>query len=422
MSPPKLGYVLRMFPQTSETFIANEILELEKLGLPIEVYSYRRPRETVSHECVRLIQAPVRYLPDPLYRHPRALLQANRVLSRLEPDRYRRTVRYVLARSLRAFNLDVWRRFLQAVYLASLLKDSDIAHLHAHFAHRVTQVAMLASMLTGIPFSFSAHAKDVYAAKPADLREKIRAAQFVVTCTGANHEYLQQLVEAEERTKIKLTYHGVDLNKFRVQQRLPTETPLILSVGRLVEKKGFSHLLLACRILKSKGHRFRCLIAGEGPERRALERMVNKLALRDTVELSGSVSQEAILDFYRQATVFVLPCQVLRNGDRDGIPNVLVEAMAVGLPVVSTGISGIPELITSGHDGLLVPERNAQALASVLEVVLRDEALRNELRERARFTVAEKFDSRVNAQRVAALFSREPLPTEQPETVAALGP
>src|SRR5437867_5379585 len=240
MRQRELGYVLRMFPQISETFIANEILELERLGFHIHVYSYRKPREKVSHECVRQIRAPIDYLPDPLYRHVGPLLEANKWLCRREPRRYLRTARFVFAHSLRWLNPDIWRRFLQATCLAFQMKDSGVTHLHAHFAHRTTQVAMLASMLTAIPFSFSAHAKDIYSASPRDLKAKIRASRFVITCTRANQRYLQRLVDAEERSKIRFTYHGVDLHKFSPQQHeVFNEAPLILSVGRPVEKKGF---------------------------------------------------------------------------------------------------------------------------------------------------------------------------------------
>lgn len=405
MSLPAVGYVIRMFPQTSETFIANEILHLERLGLPLRIYSYRRPRETVAHECVRLISTPVQYLPDPLYRHPWQLLRGHRALRRLEPALYRRTARFALAQALKERRPDTLRRFLQAGHLAYLIKNSEVGHLHAHFAHRTTQVAMLACMLTGVPFSFTAHAKDIYSAAPRDLRQKINAARFVVTCTRANQEHLRQLVEPDQRPKITLAYHGVDLSKFTPAAGEPTtEPPLILSVGRLVEKKGFPYLLEACRILKANGRAFRCLIVGEGPERRALGKMVRNLDLTDVVSLPGSCSQEDLVAIYRRATLFALPCTVLANGDRDGIPNVLLEAMAMGLPVVSSPISGIPEVVQSGYNGLLPAERDSTALASALELLLQDAALRQRLGSNARSTVARDFDARANAQRIAELF------------------
>lgn len=410
MNTPVLGYVIRMFPQLSETFIANEILELERLGVRIRVYSYRRPRTAVHHEVVRSIRAPITYLPDPLYRHPLQLIRANQALYGLDPVRYRRTARYVLGHSLRDRNPDTWRRFLQAAYLAHLLKNSDVQHIHAHFAHGATRLAMLTNRLTGLPFSFTAHARDIYTADPRSLTGKIEAAEFVVTCTGANQEYLQQLVEPEQRDKINLRYHGIDLTKFSPGEPIPlTEVPLILSVGRLVEKKGLSYLVQACGVLKGRGYTFRCRIIGEGPERNRLEKMVSTLNLQDVVSLPGACSQEELLEIYRRATVFALPCNVLENGDRDGIPNVLLEAMAVQLPVVSSAVSGIPELIKSGDNGLLVEERNGEALASALELLFKDGALRERLGKKGRLTVAKNFDSTTNVKWLKGLFREGPL-------------
>jgi glycosyltransferase involved in cell wall biosynthesis len=406
MGVPVLGYVIRMFPQVSETFIANEILSLERLGVPLRLYSYRRPQETVGHECVRLIQSPLTYLPDPLQKHIPELLSAQRTIARAEPGRYRTALRHVASASIRDRSIEPWKRLLQAGYLALLLEQSDVERLHAHFAHGSTHVALLASMLTGLPFSFSAHARDIYNnASPRLLQEKIRAAELVVTCTRANQQHLRSIVAPEDGEKIELAYHGVDLAKFAPDEaRLVEEPPLILSVGRLVEKKGFTTLLQACRVLNGKGVSFRCEIVGEGPERARLEMQIRTLGLECVVSLLGACTQEELVERYRKATVLALPCRVLANGDRDGIPNVLVEAMAMGLPVVSTPVSGIPELIESGRNGLLVPPGNPTELAAAIELLLRDRELRERLARSARATVEERFDSAVCARRIASLF------------------
>lgn len=399
-----VGYVLPIFPQLSETFIANEILLLERLGVPIRVYSCSKPTAVVPHRCVRLIQAPVHYVPESPAESLQ-LLHANRTIYRLEPSRYRRTARYVLARSFRE-GTDTWRRFLQAAYIASEIRRDGVRHLHACFASMAAQVAMLANMLTGVPYSFSGHAKDIYTTSGSDLRDKIRRAEFVVTCTRANQKHLQDLVDSGERHKISLSYHGVDVAKFHPREQVrSTEHPLILSVGRLVEKKGFADLLRACAVLRGKGYPIRCFIVGEGPERSLLERMARSLGLKNVVTLPGACSQEELLEIYRQATVFVLPCRTLRNGDRDGIPNVLLEAMAVGLPVVSSAISGIPELIQSGQNGLLVKECDGDALLSAVELLLQNAELRERLAENARTTVVRNFDSRTTVGRLASCFN-----------------
>lgn len=405
METPPVGYVLRMFPQASETFVANEVLELERLGLPIRIYSYRRPREAVQHECVRQIRSPITYLPDPLWRHPLALLGAHRALHRRDGKRYRGVLRYAFRTFLRERDFDVWRRFTQAGYLATLLERDGVTRLHAHFAHGATHVALLAGMFLDLPFSFSAHARDIYTAKRSLLREKIALARYVVTCTETNRTHLRELVEGDQRDKVLHAYHGVNLAKFLPSDGVArAEPPLVLAVGRLVEKKGFAHLLLACRMLLDRGLMFRCTIIGEGPERATLQTLVRLHRLESVVALPGARTQEELVGEYRRATLLALPCRVLSNGDRDGIPNVLVEAMAIGLPVVSTAISGIPELVESGVNGLLVPQDDDAALASAIGLLLHDGALRARLTRSARATVEQRFDSAATARRLAELL------------------
>jgi glycosyltransferase involved in cell wall biosynthesis len=352
-----------------------------------------------------LLRCEIEYLNGSFSRALRNLLRwqthdADQVFPRLDPDRYEAALEYALTFEIKS------RQILEAIFLAYGLIHTGVRHLHAHFADTTTQVAMLASMMTGIPFSFTCHAKDIYLGDPEDLTRKIKRAKFVVTCTSANVTYLQQLVGEAEARKINVVYHGVDVEKFSPGE--PTERgspPQILSVGRLVEKKGFPELLRACAILRSKGHDFRCLIIGEGPERPVLEKQIRHLELTDIVSIPGARSHEEVLDAYRHADVFALPCQVLKNGDRDGIPNVLLEAMAVGLPVVTTPVSGIPELVRHGENGILIPERNHRSLASALEKLLLDADLRLRLGKAARLSVVRDFDSAMHVSQLAAFFS-----------------
>jgi glycosyltransferase involved in cell wall biosynthesis len=399
-----VGYVIRMFPQLSETFVANEIFELERRDVALRLYSYRRPVQAVPHEVVRRIRTPVGYLPDPLYRSPRALLRAARAVRRTAPERYRSLRRAALARAVASRSVDPVRRFVQAVCLAARLPGSGVRHLHANFAHGPTDVTRLAASLAKLRFSFTAHARDIYTAPRHELRAKILEAAFVVTCTRANRDHLRDLAGPAGREKIHLVYHGTDVGKFRpAPPGLREDPPLLLSVGRLVPKKGFATLLEACARLRRRGHAFRCTILGEGPEREPLAAQVRALGLDGVVEMPGSRSQEQVLEAYRRATVFALPCTVLANGDRDGIPNVLVEAMGVGLPVISTAISGIPELVEDGRSGLLVGA-GSEDLAAGLERLLGDAGLRRRLGANARRTVVERFDSAANAARVAELL------------------
>ncbi len=405
MRAPVVGFVVRMFPLLSETFVANDILALERLGVRARIFSYRAASSPAPHAYLSQLQSPVTYLPDPLNRHVGPLVRAGAATYRREPARYRRAFRYVLRHTLAERNLDTWRRFLQAAYLADLLASTDIEHLHAHFARGATRITMLTSMLSGLPYSFTAHARDVYVTDHKLLREKIAGAEFVIACAGANQRYLQHLVGPEQQGKIKLAYHGVDLDTFRAGEPTATAGPAtVLAVGRLVPKKGLRYLVEAIAALQSRGFDLRCVIVGEGPERAPLERLIETLGLRDVVRLAGARSREELIEIYQQATVFALPCTVLEDGDRDGVPNVLLEAMAVGLPVVSCAVAGVPELVESGDNGLLVAERNTIELAAAIELLLNDRGLRSRLGAQGRRTVAARFDSVTTGEAVLELL------------------
>ncbi len=429
----EIGYVLKSYPRLSETFIANEIYLLEKLGLKLRLFSILELTDPQRHAVVGATRAPVHYLPQltPLSEAPlRTWLRLNApkffsshwALFKTRPLSY---VRTLLAGLQLAFkhrpsspsSPNSWMRpatgfikeFLQAGYIAQqVLAIGTIRHLHAHFCHSATTVAMFASRLCGLPFSFTAHAKDIYvqALNPGDLLQtKLRHAKFVVTCTKANQTYLAAL--GVKDTPIYTIYHGLDTQQF-VPRATATEepaVPLLLTVGRVVEKKGFPFLLEACRLLKDKGYRFQCqLISGAGAREQQIVSLIDELGLADTVMLQPAVTQEALQRIYQQATLFVLPCQIAENNDRDGIPNVLVEAMAVGLPVISTNISGIPELIEHGVSGLLVPQKDARALAAAISELLAAPELRQKLGHAAREKVCRLFNAEANILALHQLF------------------
>lgn len=301
------------------------------------------------------------------------------------------------------------KEFLQAGYIAhEIVRRPEIAHIHAHFCHGATTVAMFAARLANLPFSFTAHAKDIYLGElnPKDLLpRKMNRAKFVVTCTGANKKHLDTL-RPEGAAPVHAIYHGLDTGLFAPpSRREETAPPLILSVGRFVEKKGFEYLVEACGMLRDRGYTFQCqIVGGADAYQQTVQQRISALRLEEVVILRNAVTQEQLRDIYAASTVFALPCQVLDNGDRDGIPNVLAEAMAMRMPVVSTNISGIPELVTSGHNGLLVPPRDAAALAEALAALLDDPFLRRRLGQQARTTIVDVFDSRRNTMRLAELF------------------
>jgi glycosyltransferase involved in cell wall biosynthesis len=426
----QIGYILKGYPRTSETFITNEIRLLEKMGINLSIFSVKKLEGQKNHAMVKDIKAQVNYLPqaDPLSetRFSKWLIDnlpkfsaSHKQLIRKKPMSYFKVLAECLVMSIQYRNglfelpREVFvKEFLQAGYIANAAMESgQIQHFHAHFCHGSTTIAMFASRMSGIPFSFTAHAKDIYlrSLNPGKLlQKKMRRAEFLVTCTGANEEHLQRL--APKGTKIHRIYHGLDTQLFSVGAGVFTATgegdiPVVLSVGRLVEKKGFDYLIKACALLKDKGHRFRCQIVGGGDDyTETLVRLINELGLQGTVVLHGAVTQEELRDIYQQATLFALPCLVVGNGDRDGIPNVLVEAMSMQVPVISTDISGIPELIDNNINGLLVPEKNAEAMADAIEKLLVNPALRQQLSEAGRARVCKDFDSQLTTLDLKELF------------------
>jgi len=292
-----------------------------------------------------------------------------------------------------------------AAYVADELERERITHLHAHFAHDPTSVALTMNLLSGIAYSFTAHAFDIHLTPKAELGYKMQRARFVVTCTAYNQRFLTELDRQRYSGHVHCIHHGIGLRSLPPPASSPQVPPLILAVARLTEKKGLTYLLRACRVLLDRGYEFVCRIVGEGPLRPTLEREIRELALESRVQLWGADTQEQVFQQYQQATIVALPCVVAESGDRDGIPNVLVEAMAMGVPVVSTPISGIPELITEECDGLLVPPHDFQSLAEALVRLLDDSQLHERLASAARQTVTERFDLTQNVARLRELLS-----------------
>ncbi|MBI1762956.1 MAG: glycosyltransferase family 4 protein [Acidobacteria bacterium] len=429
-APPnadEIGYVLKSYPRTSETFIANEIYLLERLGLNLRLFSILDLADPQRHAVVEATRAPIHYLPQlsslsevpfPAWLRLNApqFFASHWPLFKARPVAYVQTLLTAVQRAFK-HRQGSWRQpatsffkeFLQAGFIAQqVLAQGTLRHLHAHFCHTATTVTMFASQLCGVPFSFTAHAKDIYvqALNPGDLLPtKLRRAKFAVTCTQANRTHLKALGVTE--TPIYTVYHGLDTRQFapRAATTEEPEIPVVLTVGRVVEKKGFPFLIEACRLLKARGLRFQCrFISGAGVREQEITALIHELGLDDTVLMQPAVTQETLRQIYQQATLFALPCQIAENNDRDGIPNVLVEAMASGLPVVSTGISGIPELIEHGVSGWLVPPKDARALADAIVTLLAAPELRQRLGQAARAKVCRLFEAEANVRTLQQLF------------------
>jgi glycosyltransferase involved in cell wall biosynthesis len=431
---PTVAYVVKGYPRLSELFIASEIHRLEQVGLCLRLFVIKRGESGLRHPTVDRIQAQPEFLPETASVSGTALLRWLRQhLPLFAPALGRTALRWPRGLARAAFSAaaqairargSFWsaprkvyvKEFLQAVAVADRLRNSpEVKHLHAHFCHGATTVAWLAAMISGRTFSFTAHAKDLYtpSLNPAGLlRRKLAAARFAVTCTEANRTYLLHHAGA---TPVYRVYHGLNAEfadlmtreLSSIDTRCRPRALRVVAVGRHVHKKGFDVLVEACAQIVRRGVPLETTIIGEpGDQSAAIAAAVKRLGLDRHVTLLGPMSQSELFAAFRRATVFCLPCRVSDDGDRDGIPNVLVEAMATGLPVVTTNVSGIPELVEHGVTGLVVESDRVSDTADALLRIHRDTALAERLATAARAVVAERFDGDRLIAELCTLFRR----------------
>jgi glycosyltransferase involved in cell wall biosynthesis len=372
-----VAFVLKGYPRLSETFIAQEIRALEELGLDIRIVSLRHPTDPATHPVHREIRAPVLYLPEYLHQEPKRVLRGWRIARRLPG--YRAARRLWLKDLARDITPNRIRRFGQAVVLAAEAPET-ITRLHAHFMHTPGSVARYAAIMRGRPFSMSAHAKDIWTIPTWEKEEKLADADWTVTCTAGHREHLAGLTEPD---KVALSYHGLNLDRFSPRPGARADKDgrdtfnpvVILSVGRAVEKKGYDVLLRALARIPSTVH-WRFIHVGGGALATKLHSFAKDLHIGDHVDFRGALAQESVLELYREADLFVLASRVADSGDRDGLPNVLMEAQSQGLACIATDTAAIPELIVDRETGRLVPPDHPQALADAIVEICGDPALR----------------------------------------------
>lgn len=393
----RLAYVAKVFPRTSETFVINEIRALEELGENPAVFSLHHNPAPVGHAILQELRAPVARVEDVAVDDREVKAASARLAEALGVGDAERSA--ILP-----------RKYVRlAVGLARLVDEHGVRHLHAHFASRAGHVSALAATLAGIPYSITAHAKDIYH-RDVDrdlLRWKIRHARFVVTVTEYNRRHLLDLLADDPAVAAKVVrlYNGVDLQRFRPAGVAPRgAVPTILSIGRLVEKKGFDVLVDACALLHRDGVPFRCEIVGGGDLAPALAERAAAAGLAHLVTLAGSLTTEAVAGRLHEASVVALPCIVGGDGNVDALPTALLEGMASGLPLVSTRLSGIPEIIVHGENGLLAEPGDARGLADALGTLLRDPALAARMGSAGRRRAEELFDLRRNVASLASMF------------------
>ncbi len=407
-----IGYVLKKYPRLSETFILNELLELERRGHNVTVFSIHRPDDGLFHPGVCEFKGSVVYMPD-----PKAASMARTLGAHIDLFRSRRDEIFeVLAELLDEHPDNPWPRLRWGVLLAIEAQRRGIEHLHAHFATVATQVARVAHAITGQPYSFTCHAKDIYrdTVNPKAFQRLVRDASFAVTVCDANQAHVREKLLRGTTLDVKRLYNGVDLNVFHPDARdaphVTEATPqIVLGVGRLVEKKGF-HVLIRASARLAKAHpKLRVLIVGEGEERERLEKLTEETGATN-VELLGARTHDEVRDLLSQATLTALPCTVGNDGNRDALPTILLEALAAGLPVVSTPVAGVEEILAGGDAGVIVPCDDVASLSAAISSLLRDDERRRQLAENGRRRAEAEFDLRRNVGRLAALFAeRQPV-------------
>ncbi len=390
----KVGYVLKMYPRFSETFIVTELLQMQRLGVELEIFSLRPPIDGRFHASLAELRVPVTYLQH-LGLRAGDLWQTLREASMDLCD-----VGGHLDELLRVEMRDA----VHAMQIARSARERGISHLHAHFASVSSVVARLAAGLAGISYSVTAHAKDIFHqdVDREQLRRIIADASSVVTVSDFNLKHLRATF-GSDADHVRRVYNGVNLDEFTYDD--PRDrAPVIAAVGRLVEKKGFGDLIEAAALLRDAGRSFRVDLVGTGELRDELVTRVDRLGLGDHVRLLGGLPQSEVVRVVGAAAAFAAPCVIGTDGNRDGLPTVLLEAMSLGTPCVATPVTGIPEVVVDGVTGLLVPDRDPAALADALALLLDDADLRTSVAKAARDLVETEFDAIRQAQLVAQCF------------------
>jgi glycosyltransferase involved in cell wall biosynthesis len=402
MSTLRIAYILKKYPRLSETFILNEILELERQGVEVTIFSLRRPDDGRFHPGTCRLKGNVVYVPE------MKGTDALPILREMWPSlrKHRTALAELMEEALLSPDPGAVAELVAGLLIAREVNARRFDHLHAHFATIASSVARIVHAMTTVPYSFTAHAMDIYRhrVQPDRFGKMVKDAAFVVTVCDANKTYIERDLLGRSEPKLRRIYNGIDLGVFAPRAAPPVSTPLVLGVGRLIEKKGFHVLLNACAALRDGGEEFRCVIVGDGEDRERLHDQCRELGLDEFVEFLGARTQDEVLALIRQASVVCLPCVTAADGNKDALPTVLLEALSCGVPAVSTPVGGIAEILGT-NAGLLVPENSADSLASAISSVLRDRALAAKLARNGRERAEKLFDLHQNVSELKALMT-----------------
>jgi glycosyltransferase involved in cell wall biosynthesis len=392
---PEVAYLFERFPSFGQTFCYHEVAALERQGMKAEVYSIRRPSGEPKQDWDEQLVRRVHYLPEegPLVREVDQVLRAGQAPApaRQAIEKWGRQSDFL--------------RLYQAVYVGLRLQQNGARHLHAHFAGMAARTAFWIGEFFGIPYSFTAHANDIFAPRDfvVSLAKLMGSAATIVTVSDYAAGLLKERYPGNA-AKIHRIYNGVDLSRFHAAD-FGSGIPAIVSVGRLIEKKGFADLITACQLLRPRGRDFSCEIIGEGPLESALRAQIAEAGLDSLVRLVGPRTQSEIALRLANATIFVLPCTREEGGGMDNLPTVIVEAMAAGLPVISTRLAGIPEMVEHEKSGELVPEHDPKAICAAIERLIADPVRARKFGERGREIAREKFSIEASARQLQELFN-----------------
>ena len=393
---PRLAYILKMYPRFSETFIVSELLALERAGFQIDIFSLRAPVDGRFHRFLSDVGASVTYIES----HPTRISRFWNAMHALRPSTP------ALWATLKNNSQQDAEDVYQALLVAAHVQERGIEHIHAHFGSVATFVAQLTAQICGIRFSFTMHAKDIYheSVDANALSDAIKAASFSITVSDYNHQYLEEVMGIRSESLHRI-YNGLDLSLFPFTPIKARENKIV-AVGRLVEKKGFDYLIQASFELRKRGLEIPCQIIGAGPLEEHLKELINRHRVADLVTILGPRTQDEVIHAVSSASVFIAPCVVAEDGNRDGLPTVLLEAMALGTPCISTDVTAIPEIIDHLKTGLIVPQRDSLTLADSIESLVGNQHLQQEIAINARCLIETCFDIDKNIKQLSALFVR----------------
>jgi glycosyltransferase involved in cell wall biosynthesis len=401
-------YILNRFPKISETFILNEIVGLINLGHKVRIVSLLKPLEKKFHKEIRdynLIKLThyLKYRPG----HYSRLKTFEKGIKKFFECKFltkeQKAQLIYLCYEKKQGKEVAFRKFLDVLNIIKIIRKEKIKHIHNHFAGPNVDYAYVLNKVIGIPYTFTTHAYDIFSEVQKDMKKWANNAKKVIAVSKFNKKYMNKKLGIP-LNKIQIITYSKYLDKLKPLKKHRRSPFKIISISRLAEKKGYPYLIEACKILKDKKIEFSCEIQGEGPERKKLEMLIKKYRLKNKVKLGEALTHEEVIEFMKTGSVFVLPCIRAKNGDMDGIPNVLMESMALEIPTISTDVTGIPELIDNNINGIIVPQNNAESLAQAIIKIKNNPDFADKIRKKGRKKVMEKFNVEKNVRKLVRVF------------------